>query len=632
MSEHGGPDPSKLTRVEFALEPFREVLRLLPTGKPAPSLLAFITKKPDENFETDAPKIDGLGHFITAPQKTEERSMLDGKDPNATPENTAKQRDLMSCLAERMDQPFAHWTPLPAEEVSKYLQEDPAKPAPAPELDENPNLPAGYTYLLQLVAHDVVQTSLAISILEDATTGVHNARRSVLRLDTIYGDGPGACPFAYALDDSPDDASKEGTRTKLRLGRMGPAGVNGPFRDIARTYANNFPPIADAKAKLTEPLIADPRNDDHAILAQMTALFHHLHNGILGKLPKREDKIMADSYTEAAFDRYLCARQAVTLIYRNVVRHDVLPRILHGKVSKAYRAYGADSSKYIDPVKHDRPIPLEFTHAAFRFAHAMVRSKYRINDEHAEFPLFEILRQTSSRSPSQMPLDKPWIVKWSNFFKLIQTDGHRPLLSRRIGPSFTSLLGVFDQFDTTHSKRLAYRDLMSGSFAGLWSVKGLIEKIKSTHSHLVELSPLLMDEDKRAEWIAECLTGTKKPAIGTPAGPLSGKEVGALSKDPPLFLFILCEAAHNETAGLRLGVLGSVIVAETLYGSLNLDPLPAEVNSNGLEQSLANLCRRIYGKANEDRLKEASHIKDMGELIKYTARVADLEDKLPPFL
>src|SRR5450755_894740 len=65
-----------------------------------------------------------------------------------------------------------------------------------------------------------------------------NARRSALKLETLFGSGPVGSPFVYALD-APNDER----RTKLRLGRMrwDEKGVEPscPFRDIARTPAEN---------------------------------------------------------------------------------------------------------------------------------------------------------------------------------------------------------------------------------------------------------------------------------------------------------------------------------------------------------------------------------------------------------
>ena len=105
-----------------------------------------------------------------------------------------------------------------------------------PKRGRIPHIPSGYTYLLQLVAHDLVQSSVPMSIIEETGSGMLNARRSGLRLDTIYGGGPMVCPLAYALDDKQDES-----RTRLRLGSLPDdpdiRQKGCPYRDIARVQA-----------------------------------------------------------------------------------------------------------------------------------------------------------------------------------------------------------------------------------------------------------------------------------------------------------------------------------------------------------------------------------------------------------
>jgi hypothetical protein len=91
--------------------------------------------------------------------------------------------------------------------------------------------------------------------------------------------------------DTPNDER----RTKLRLGRMRwkdkDVESGCPFRDIARTPAENVTGIdrgiAGKRVALTEALIADPRNDDHAIMSQLTALFALLHNSLIDAAASR---------------------------------------------------------------------------------------------------------------------------------------------------------------------------------------------------------------------------------------------------------------------------------------------------------------------------------------------------------
>jgi len=613
MGGHGGGDP-RAHRLVGDPEKLKKFFKEHFDDKKPPPLQDSPLDMPIPRYR---PEIDGFRHFMGTP--TPDQSLkINGRGPHDTREITEETRRMMSRLADRL----VDFTPF---EWPKHTAGDAGKFNPPADIAENPNLPSGYTYLLQIVAHDVVQTSLAVSILDDSRSGVRNARTSFLRLETIYGDGPMVCPHAYALDDRPN-SNEGGTRTMLRLGRTREAdpSVKCPFRDIARAGAENVTGVDMGRA-LTEPMIADARNDDHAILAQMTALFHLLNNGILTKLlPQREQKVMAGSLWEASFDRYLCARYAVTLIYRNVIRKDLMRRILHGKI---YDRYAGDSPVFLDEEESHWNMPLEFSHAAFRFAHAMIRGDYRINDKNA-FLLDEVLRQTSNKAPRDMPLSVAWMVRWSHFFEIGDT---APNLSRRIGPRLSQKLVGFSDIDRTHSTRLAYRDLMSSIFVDLWSVDALLEKIAAGHPELVALSPYLKADkaghDARAAMIAECL--------GPPAPDsthLTADDIAALSNDPPLFLFLLCEAARDpEALGLRLGVLGSIIVAETIFKALDRDKLPAEINSPSLKTSLFELSKSIYG-GDKNYLEDIPEIETMADLIKFTAKVSDLEAGQPAFL
>jgi heme peroxidase len=219
---------------------------------------------------------------------------------------------------------------------------------------------------------------------------------------------PISAPSAYVLDET-----RLHVRTRLRLGRMArDEQIPGecPFRDIARIAPPNV--VGPACEGLTDVLIADPRNDDHAIMSQLTTVFHLLHNAIVDRLPPPAQSARAVPIA-AAYETFNCARAAVTLIYRNIIRKDLMRRILHPDV---YDAYASDQPTFIDQAGLDAGgIPLEFSHGAFRFGHAMVRNKYRINDR-ATFDLVDVLGRNSTHEPVNMPLGKNWIVRWSHLF------------------------------------------------------------------------------------------------------------------------------------------------------------------------------------------------------------------------
>jgi hypothetical protein len=502
---------------------------------------------------------------------------------------------------------------------------------------ENPRIPSGYTYLLQFVAHDLVHSAIPISVAGTMSADTANARRSPLKLETLFGSGPVGSPFVYA-QDAPNDER----RTKLRLGRMRwkdkdvEAGC--PFRDIARTPAENVTgidrSIAGKRTALTEALVADPRNDDHAIMSQLTALFALLHNGLVDMVRHGEPAAGPNANLGAAYKRFLCARDALTLIYHNIIRKDLMRRTMHPVI---YAVYAGSTSSFIDrpaqrkssPVAGDArgpngwQIPLEFSHGAFRFGHAMVRPEYVINDL-ATHDLSKTLEKTSANDPVNMPLDSTWIVRWSRFFEM---KGSRPNFSRRIGPFLSDGLGndqIFPAIDQTNRVGLLYRDLLGASLAGLWSVDALIAEIAIRRPHFVSMSQLLADRSYRVSQIRAWLAS--EPAYGG----LTSDDIETLAEDPPLPFFILFEAMQQPRAeGLCLGPLGSIIVSEVIFGALANDGFPIASSSDSLATALAGISAEYYPTNVFGRVPE---IERMDQLVEFTAEIADLRQAVPAFL
>src|ERR1700733_4596579 len=264
----------------------------------------------------------GFRHFLGSPRPSQ-RFTVYGIDPVATPAHLPRVRGLMNRLSRRMDAEL----PWPAHGDTSI------------ERWENPRIPSGYTYLLQFVAHDLVHSAIPLSVAGVLDADTANARRSALKLETLFGSGPVGSPSVYALD-APNDER----RTKLRLGRMRwkDKGVEAgcPFRDIARTPAENVTgidrSIAGKRVALTEALVADPRNDDHAIMSQLTALFALLHNGLIDIVRRGEPTAGPNANLGAAYKRFLCARDALTLIYHNIIRKDLMQRAMHPAIYEAY--------------------------------------------------------------------------------------------------------------------------------------------------------------------------------------------------------------------------------------------------------------------------------------------------------
>ena len=562
----------------------------------------------------------GFRHFLGTPKATQ-RFRAYGIDPLVAPAHLPRVRGLMNRLSRRMNAEL----PWPSPDDTTL------------ERWENPRIPSGYTYLLQFVAHDLVHSAIPLSVAGELGADTANSRRAALKLETLFGSGPVGSPFVYALD-APNDER----RTKLRLGRMrwNEKGVEPgcPFRDIARTPAENVTgidrSITGLRVALTEAMVADPRNDDHAIMSQLTALFALLHNGLVDMVRRGEPAAGPNANLGAAYNRFLCARDALTVIYHNVIRKDLMRRVIHPAI---YAIYAAPAPAFIDRPDHPGhdsavrgmaerkswQIPLEFSHGAFRFGHAMVRPEYIIND-FATHDLNKTLEKTSANDPVNMPLDATWIVRWSRFFEI---RGSRPNFSRRIGPFLSEGLGndqIFPAFDQTNRVGLLYRDLLGSALAGLWSVDALIAEIAFRRPQLIGLSRLLADRPYRVGELRAWL------ASSSSFGGLTAEDIETLANDPPLPFFILFEAMQQPgSEGLHLGPLGSIIVSEVIFGALGNDRLPAGNGSASLTEALAETSAQYYP---TNVFGEVPEIERMDQLAEFTAEIGGLRQAVPAFL
>src|SRR4051794_39333647 len=80
---------------------------------------------------------------------------------------------------------------------------------------DNPEIPAGYTYLAQLAAHDIVSNTAPLPRLDDPPTFfARDYRIDRLTLETIYGAGPAMTPLPFAIDggDVKEAASRSAAR------------------------------------------------------------------------------------------------------------------------------------------------------------------------------------------------------------------------------------------------------------------------------------------------------------------------------------------------------------------------------------------------------------------------------------
>ena len=418
---------------------------------------------------------------------------------------------------------------------------------------DNTGIPAGYTYLAQMVSHDIVRSVAEGPDVTESTETTHNTRVDRLILDTIYGRGPASSPSAYALSRGPGQH-----RTRLRLGKCrwdGARPAGGPALDIPRIGCPEIDNLPDRGA--TEALLADPRNDVSLIMSQLTVVFHLLHNRIETEIA-RLDKLSDPPDDQRPDRRFARARKATAFVFRHIVPHDLMKRLL---CQSAYARLGdaLTSGAFRDPVDDTR-MPVEFSDAAYRVGHSMVRSTYAVNDDRPFTGIKDIVRFTSSRRPYDMPLSSDWLVQWARFF---ETTTKPPNFSRLILPAVAPALGVNDLFATQDDEYggLILRDLLRGAESDPLAVTALIDKLDPDE----RASDFLADAKARAACIKTWLESGDSAEDGD--GGLDDEDIEKISNDPPLLFFILMEAKEVE-AGARLGPVGSMVVGESVYGAL----------------------------------------------------------------
>jgi hypothetical protein len=289
----------------------------------------------------------------------------------------------------------------------------------AEPLDENPNIPAGYTYFGQFVDHDITFDTASDLDRDNDPGAVEDFRTARLDLDSVYGRGPTDQPYLY----NPDLTIKLGANRT-------PAYLNPAKRfDVQRAPA-------DLSGECTEPecnraVIGDPRNDENAIVVQIHALWQRLHNKIMAELAQTTDQ-RGPITGKPAFDT---AQRRVRWHYQWVVLHDFLRRIVGDKMFNAVYSKGKPDLQFYQPDDARYPyMPVEFSVAAYRFGHSMVRPSYSLSamiphmvvpgpNNLKRLPIFALPFSCGDIKSLNgfRPLNDPWGIDWSFFLPGLQT-------------------------------------------------------------------------------------------------------------------------------------------------------------------------------------------------------------------
>lgn len=439
----------------------------------------------------------------------------------------------------------------------------------------NATIPPVYTYWGQFIDHDITAgtNDLSTQVFErgimqppatfhpwardDVTKHLKNLRVPSLTLDSVYDEGPENDTVGIYQEDK--IRLSIGQTTDLLDDRM-PHPELGNERDLPRFSAEDATednPERSAK-------IGDSRNDENLIVAQFHVAVIKFHNATVEWLLRQGqvDETSVFSY----------ARQLTTWHFQWLCVNDYLKTICMPHVVD--RVLFATK-----PLFDAQPVfmPVEFSAAAFRFGHSMVRNQYDFNENFGRSmgeqgalkeraPLRDLFVFTGNRgfppnedgSGERLPtLPDKWIIDWTRFLDPFSphTDRFARKLDIHLAGPLNHLTDDLKNFAEHHHPihdpylqkvilRLAVRNLVRGYLFDLPTGQAVADYLG-----LKKLPP------------QDILNSTDASTV------ISG---GGFQHRSPLWFYILKEA-EIQALGNSLGEVGSFIVARTLISLLRCD-------------------------------------------------------------
>jgi len=361
---------------------------------------------------------------------------------------------------------------------------------PNADSENNANMLSVYTYFGQFIDHDLTLDTLPQPSAPVDPTTLVNGRTFRFDLDSVYGGGPGKSPQLYEND---------GLHFKVQ--NPNPNGVV------------DLPRNADGSAILVEG-----RNDENEIISQIHTAFLLSHNKLI------------DSGLNFAQ-----ARAKLVGMYQEIVLGEVLPHFvtaavvngeLNGSLKRFYKA--GDRNTPMTPV--------EFSVAAYRFGHSMVRRAYELTTTTGKIQVFSPTAP-DLRGGRQLPAGRQ--IDWGNFIEeLTRPENVAHLnISRKIDPLISSSLFVLPipGAEATGSNVLAFRNMTRADFYGMADGQDLAK------------------------------------AMGiTPIDPTVLSDNPAFAQGTPMWFYILAESSRS-TNGKFLGPVGGRIVADVFVRLMQID-------------------------------------------------------------
>jgi hypothetical protein len=387
-------------------------------------------------------------------------------------------------------------------------------------------IPAAYTYFGQFLDHDITleleSATLPELVAPDLTPlgrteireKIRNARTATLELDSVYG---GLAPR--------DDENNE----KMRIGRVTTSGDRPPnkdvFNDLPRRGRNSDPKL-DREAR-----IGDPRNDENLIVAQMHVAFLRAHNRLVNQ---GED--------------FVGARRLLRQHYQHIVLHDFLKRIADPQVVDETIA----QNRVYTPGEDRLFMPLEFSVAAYRLGHSMVRSSYdfNVNFPAATFDLLFTFTAMGGQLGGDDTLPERWIIEWENFVDAGAPFARTRSIDTKLVEPLFELPDLQGRPLPEDRGRLAVRNLLRGYLLRLPTGQAVARELKQRLQGVRNI-PVLTEQQ-----IMDAANDAQVQVL---------QDAEFLQRKTPLWFYILAEAAALGNSQ-HLGLVGSTIVAEVLVG------------------------------------------------------------------
>jgi hypothetical protein len=369
-------------------------------------------------------------------------------------------------------------------------------------------IPAGFTYFGQFVDHDLTFDPTSTLGRRNLPEELPDFRSPRFDLDSLYGSGPMDDAFMYDWD-TPKDAG-----VKLLVGHN---------PEDPKFTAEDLPRNEQERA-----LIGDPRNDENLIIAQLVLLFIRFHNKVI-------DRVRRDNRAMSSTELFVEAQRRVRWHYQWIVKHELLPLIVGANL------VDVEPSHFEWDPATGPPMPVEFSGAAFRFGHSMVRDDYKLNDRHPNVPTFVPRVEFGPTLTGFRRCPRELEIEWKHFFRI--DPATRPQMSMRIDASLAEQLAHLPPDGAS----LPFLNLRRGHAFGLPRGDAVAEKLDVEPLGEAELlAALPADVDDRA----------RDFVVG----------------QTPLWYYVLSEARARGDGGLRLGPTGGRIVAEVVNGLLQADP------------------------------------------------------------